>query len=80
MKKERANEIGLSQFGVGEGSQFISKKKSASEENLGTIYTQLSGQKLSYPAIVFDRSVWLGTCLIFRFYVCLICVMYVNTG
>ena len=60
--KERATELGLSQFGVGEGSQFISKKKTAPEENMGTLYTKLSGQKLSYPALVFDRCIIVFIC------------------
>jgi hypothetical protein len=53
--KERANEIGLSQFGLKEGSQYVSKKSQSEEEKMGTIYSKLSSQKLSYPALVFDR-------------------------
>ena len=54
---ERANEIGLSQFWLKEVSQYVSKKSQAEEEKMGTIYSKLSSQKLSYPALVFDRWV-----------------------
>ena len=51
--QERANEIGLSQFGTKGGTEFVTKSKT--KEDMGTIYSRLTSQTLSYPALVLDR-------------------------
>lgn len=53
-EEEKAGEVGLSQYAEGEGTQYTQPPTKRQEE-LGTAYVRMTGEKLSYSRLVLDR-------------------------